>query len=195
VVALELCEERLAALRDKERDKLGSPLRSGLLPWLLTLLERAAGSLTDVFPGAEMLEAVKEAEKVEAQVVLIDRPIGLILQDLRSIPPAERVKIGIDILVALFTIAGKGRGRLPAAADLERLMRDFDTKYPTLSRILVTERDRYMADRLREILRSTAGKIVAVVGLGHVKGILQDLVRRDESSAREQLSLTYEWTL
>ena len=195
VVALELCEERLGALRDKERDELGSPLRSGLLPWLLTLLERAAGSLTDVFPGSEMLEAVKEAEKVEAQVVLIDRPIGLILQDLRRIPLAERVKIGIDILVALFTIAGKGRRRLPATADLDKLMREFNTKYPTLSRILVRERDRYMADRLREILRWSAGKIVAVVGLGHVKGILQHLVRCDQSSGREQLSLKYEWTL
>lgn len=195
VVALELCEERLRTLGDKERDKLSSPLRSGLLPWLLTLLERAVGSLTDVFPGSEMLEAVEEAERVGAQVTLIDKPIGLVLQELGGIPLAEKVKIGIDILVALFTIGSRGRNVLLASTDLDKLMAEFDTKYPTLSRILVRERDRYMADRLQEILRLSTGKIVAVVGLGHVKGILQHLVRSEEALSKGQLGFRYNWTL
>lgn len=195
VVAVELCEERLWALRDKERDRVDSPIRSGLLPWLLTLLERAAGSLTDVFPGSEMLEAVDEAEKVGARIVMIDRPIGLILQDLKAIPLAEKAKIGIDILLAFFTIGSSRKTVLLAGESLDKMMAEFDAKYPTLSRILVQERDRFMADRLQEIIRSTSGRVVVVVGLGHVNGIMQHLTRSEQALSGEHLGLRYEWTV
>ncbi len=83
MVAVELDEERLFALRDPDRGKLDSPIRSGLLPWLMALLERSVGSLTDVFPGSEMLEAVDEAERVGAKTIMIDRPIQSILKEIR----------------------------------------------------------------------------------------------------------------
>mgnify|MGYP001067196284 CR=1 FL=1 len=194
VVAVELDEERLCALRDPDRDKLDSPVRSGLLPWLLALLERSVGSLTEVFPGSEMLEAVEEAQRVGARVAMIDRPIGAILEDLRNIPRVEKVKIGVDILTALIGIGAKRRITLKGA-DLQKLMAEFDAKYPTLSQILVKERDRYMADRLRKILDSTAGRVVAVVGLGHVSGIVQHLAGQDQTSSRSHSELRYGWTL
>jgi pheromone shutdown protein TraB len=195
VVAVELCEERLWALRDKERDRVGLPINSGLLPWLLTLLERAVGSVTDVFPGSEMLGAVEEAERVGSQIALIDRPITLILEGLRSIPLAEKVKIGVDAVAALFTIRSGRKAIFSANQDLDKVMTEFNAKYPTLSRILVQERDRYMADRLQEILRLTSGRVVAVVGLGHVKGIMQDLDQSERALGGEHLRVRYEWTL
>lgn len=194
VVAVELDAARLSALKDPNREKLDSPTRSGLLPWLLALLERSAGSLTQVFPGSEMLEAVEEAQNVNAQIVMIDLPIEAILEDLRSIPLAERFKIGFDALVALLGM-GTRRGLTQLASeDLHGLMEEFDRKYPTLFRILVTERDRYMADKLQEILDSTTGQIVAVVGLGHVNGITQNLAENQEPQGGNHLELNYEWT-
>jgi pheromone shutdown protein TraB len=195
VVAVELDEERLFALRDPDRGKLDSPIRSGLLPWLMALLERSVGSLTEVFPGSEMLEAVDEAERVGAKTIMIDRPIQSILKEIREVPLMERLKIGLDVLVALFAISTRRQTTQLTKSDLDELITEFETKYPTLFRILVKERDRYMADRLQEILESTNGQVIAVVGLGHVKGIKQHLALGRQAHSIAEYGLRYEWTL
>jgi len=195
VVAVELDEDRLFALRDPDRGKLDSPIRSGLLPWMMVLLERSVGSLTEVFPGSEMLEAVDEAERVGAKTILIDKRIESILEEIRDVPLLEKLKIGLDVLAALFAISTKRGNAQSMKAGLDELMAEFGAKYPTLFRILVTERDRYMADRLQEILDSTAGQVVAVVGLGHVTGIMQHLTVNRQVPSTGDLGVRYEWTL
>jgi pheromone shutdown protein TraB len=195
VVAVELDEERLLALRDPDRDKLDSPIRSGLLPWLMALLERSVGSMTEVFPGSEMLEAVDEAERVGARTIMIDRPIQSILTEIREIPLLEKLKIGLDVLTALFAISTKRQTAQITKSDFNELIAEFEAKYPTLFRILVKERDRYMADGLEEILRSTTGPVIAVVGLGHVNGIKQHLAAGRQAHGATDFGLKYEWTL
>jgi pheromone shutdown protein TraB len=195
VVAVELDEERLFALRDPDRDKLDSPIRSGLLPWLMALLERTVGSLTEVFPGSEMLEAVDEADRVGARTIMIDRPIQLILKEIGEVPLREKLKIGLDVVTALFTISTRRSTTQLMKADLDKLIAEFEAKYPTLFRILVKERDRYMADRLQEILDSTAGQVIAVVGFGHVKGIKEHLALGRQARGKVGYGLRYEWTL
>jgi pheromone shutdown protein TraB len=195
VVAVELDEERLFALRDPDRGKLDSPMRSGLLPWMMVLLERSIGSLTEVFPGSEMLEAVDEAERVGAKTILIDKRIDSILEEIRDVPLLEKLKISLDVLAALFAISTKRETAQSMKAGLDELMAEFGAKYPTLFRILVTERDRYMADRLQEILDSTTGQVIAVVGLGHLTGIMQHLTMNRQVPSTGDLGVRYEWTL
>ena len=195
VVAVELDEERLWALKDPDRDKVGSPLSSGLLPWLLALLERSAGSLTEVFPGTEMLEAIEAGQRSGAQVAMIDKPIGVILEEVKRIPLLEKTRIGIDILTALLSIVGRQKTAQLKGVDIQKLLTEFDAKYPTLSRILVAERNRYMANRLRETLESTPGVVVAVVGLGHVNGIAQNMTRYPPATRQLPPGMTYEWTI
>lgn len=195
MVAVELDEERLFALRDPDRGKLDSPMRSGLLPWLMALLERSVGSMTDVFPGSEMLEAVDEAERAGARTVMIDKPIQSILREIGEVPLLEKLKIGLDVLAVLFAISTKRQTAQITKSDFEELMAEFEAKYPTLFRILVKERDRYMADRLQEILETTAGPVVAVVGLGHVKGISEHLAAGRQTLGTTGLGVRYEWTL
>jgi len=162
----------------------------------MALLERSVGSLTEVFPGSEMLEAVDEAERVGAKTIMIDRPIQLILKEIREVPLLERLKIGLDVLVALFAISTKQQTTTQLKkSDLDELITEFEAKYPTLFRILVKERDRYMADRLQEIVQSTTGQVIAVVGLGHVKGIKQHLALGLQAHSTAEYGLKYEWTL
>ncbi len=195
MVAVELDEERLWALRDPNRGKLDSPIHSGLLPWLLALLERSVGSLTDVFPGSEMLEAVDEAERTGAKIAMIDKPIASILVEIRDVPLMEKLRIGVDVLAALFAISTKQKTTQLATTGLEKLMAEFEAKYPTLYRILLKDRDQYMASRLQEILESADGPIIAVVGLGHVDGINRHLAASHQPTGGDNLAVRYEWTL
>lgn len=195
MVAVELDEERLRALRDPDRGKLDSPIRTGLLPWLLALLERSVGSLTDVFPGSEMLEAVDEADRVGAKTIMIDKPIDSILEEIRNVPLLEKSKIGFDVLVALFAIITKRNTAELTKTGFDSLIAEFGVKYPTLFRILVKDRDQYMADRLQEILDSTTGPVIAIVGFGHVNGIMQHLAMNRQARITSSPGLRYEWTL
>jgi pheromone shutdown protein TraB len=52
-----------------------------------------------------------------------------------------------------------------------------------------------MADRLQEIMESTTGPVIAVVGLGHVKGIKQHLAIGRQAPSKADFGLKYEWTL
>jgi pheromone shutdown protein TraB len=195
VVAVELDEERLCALRNRDRGKLDSPLRSGLLAWMIALLERSVGSLTEVFPGSEMLEAVDEADRVGAKTSMIDKRIDSILEEIRNVPLLEKLRIGFDVLAALLAISTKRGTAQFTKRDFDKLMAEFGERYPTLFRILVEERDRHMAERLREILDSTTGPVIAVVGLGHVNGIMQHLAMSRQATYAGDLGLRYEWTL
>jgi pheromone shutdown protein TraB len=189
VVAVELDEERLCALRDPDRGKLDSPLRSGLLAWMMALLERSVGSLTEVFPGSEMLEAVDEAERVGAKTIMIDKRIDSILEEIRNVPLSEKFRIGFDVLAALLAVFTKREAARLTKRDFDKLMAEFGERYPTLFRILVEERDRHMAERLREILDSTTGQVIAVVGLGHVNGIMQYLAMNRRAPRAGDLGL------
>lgn len=151
--------------------------------------------MTGVFPGSEMLEAVDEAERVGAKTIMIDKPIDSILQEIRSVPLLERFKIGFDVLAALFAIVTKRNTTDLTKTGLDSLMAEFGAKYPTLFRILVKDRDQFMADRLQEILDTTAGSVIAIVGFGHVKGITQHLAMNRQARPTSGPGLRYEWTL
>jgi len=54
---------------------------------------------------------------------------------------------------------------------LEEQLRLFRLRYPELSRLLLDVREEFMVARIRDIMYSTAGPVVAVVGFGHLKSL------------------------
>lgn len=162
---------------------------------MIALLEKTVGDVTEVFPGTEMMEAVDAARNAGSRVFLIDKPIRQILNDIRRVPFLEKLRIGADVVIALFAVQTKCRGSEILKPTFEQLMTEFEKKYPTLSRILVDDRDRYMADRLQEILNSTSGRVVAIVGFGHVRGISRILRPVEKGVPAKEEGLRYDWTI
>jgi len=58
---------------------------------------------------------------------------------------------------------------------LEEQLRLFRLRYPELSRLLLDVREEFMVARIRDILYSTTGPVVAVVGYGHLKSLAKAL--------------------
>jgi pheromone shutdown-related protein TraB len=69
---------------------------------------------------------------------------------------------------------------------LSRLLSELGNAFPGLKRVLIDERDAYLAERIRE---TPGRRIVAVVGAGHVEGIVRAL-ERDERIDLAALSAT-----
>ena len=62
--------------------------------------------------------------------------------------------------------------KVPQSQIIDKVMKHVKHRYPSLFKILIDERDRYMAKHLLLIMKDNPEKkILAVVGAGHVKGI------------------------
>ena len=172
VVALELDEGRLMALENPGKSS-GRGGGGSLLAMML--LERFAGEMTGSPPGQEMLRAVEAARAVGARVAFVDLPIGMTVGSLRKLPLREKVRLGVDSLVSVALLPFGGFNLSKITENLEEQLRLFRLRYPELSRLLLDVREEFMVARIRDIMYSTAGLVVAVVGYGHLKSLAKVL--------------------
>ncbi len=171
-MALELDEARLAALQNPERARG----RAGGASFLaMMLLERFAGEMTGSPPGTEMVRAIEAARAVGSRVEFIDLPIAATVASLRRLPFKEKVRLGVDSLLSLVLLPLGGLSLSKLTENMEEQLRVFRLRYPRLSRLLLDVREEQMVKRIRDIMDSTTGQVVAVVGFGHVKSLASAL--------------------
>ncbi|MDZ7689130.1 MAG: TraB/GumN family protein [Halobacteriales archaeon] len=130
--------------------------------------------------GGDMAAAVEEAEERGIPVVLIDRDINVTLKRFwGELSFFERVKTVGALVVGFLGFGGVEVEEIDRAIEENRVegyveeLREFS---PSGARVLIDERDAYMADRLSEL----DGKVVAVVGAGHEEGIRKYLENPDD---------------
>ena len=169
VVALELDADRLNVLQNPMSSRPSFSAGPSFL--VMALLERFAGQLTGSVPGLEMLEAVRTAQTVGARVELIDRPIGATIAGLKKLPLREKVRIGIDGLASLILLLLGGVDLSGLMEAVESQLDVFRSRYPSLSKLLLDDRETYMARSIKRILDQSQGKVIGVVGFGHLASL------------------------
>jgi pheromone shutdown-related protein TraB len=197
-VCVELDAQRLEALRDPNRWKnldLVAALRTGKGVFLLANLalssfQRRMGLHTGVRPGAELAEAVAVAEARGLRVELVDRPIrATLLRAWRQTGFFRKIMLAATLLASAFEspeIDEEELARLREKDTLSALLEDIGQALPSAKHILIDERDRYMAGKIRE---ASGRVVVAVVGAGHVPGIERELSGGRATTADEIGSL------
>ena len=181
VVAVELCKRRYQALNNeiKEvsvRDVLGSGnMYFFLVQSLLAFLQKRIGSSVGVDPGAEMISAIDKAKELGIDIALVDRDIQVTLQRfLSEMGFFEKLKMFGSLIGSLF-----GRGEeidldtITEEDVVENLMLELRKFSPTAARVLVDERDSYIASNLIDLAKEK--NVVAVVGAGHKEGIEKNI--------------------
>jgi pheromone shutdown-related protein TraB len=195
-VCVELCASRHQALRQKDRwqdmdivkvirEKKAFLLLSNLL---LASFQKRIAKKMDVTPGAEMLKAIETAEAVGAQLCLADRDIRTTLSRAwHAMGVWSKAKLLFQLLVSMGQaedISEEEIERLKQQDVLEALLSEVGRSMPMLKAILIDERDRYLAAKIRQ---TTGKKIVAVVGAGHLPGIQRHWEEDIDLSSLEQL--------
>ncbi len=180
-VCLELCASRYQALRQRERwrdtdivrvlrQRKASVLLVNLL--LASFQKRIAQGL-EVEPGAEMRRAAEAAEELGAQIRLVDRDIRVSLTRLwRRLRFRERFRLLYELAHALFVppaVDPEEIERLKRRDVLEAMLAEIGRTVPTLKRVLLDERDGFLAAKIRQ---APGTRVLAVVGAGHLPGIL-----------------------
>ena len=179
-VCVELCRSRYQSIRQKERwqqtdivkvikEKKSFLLLSNLM---LASFQKRIAQKFDINPGAEMIKAIESAEKEGAEIYLADRDIRTTLsRTWRAMGLWSKIKLMFQLVLSLGQvddIKEEDIERMKQEDVLESLLAEVGRSLPELKNILIDERDRYLADKIRN---APGQRIVAVVGAGHVKGI------------------------
>ena len=178
-VAVELDVNRYMALKTQEKGKIKMPLLQKAIFLLLRHVQKELSKETNILPGQEMLEACETGTKVGAKVAFIDQDINVTLCRLmRKLGFFGQVKLLLYMVIGLIGIPVKGLA-MPKEIDLNKVPEDEFIEYamgelekhlPVVHEVLVEERNKVMAGRLKE-LGSEFENVVAVMGAGHVKGV------------------------
>lgn len=179
-VCIELDERRYQALVERTRWE-GLDLRQVIrdrqlatlfLNFLLSSYQKRLGGKLGVMPGSELLEAARSAEALGIPVVLCDRDIRVTLRRAWSaLSFLDKSKLMASVLVGLFEeqqLDEEELRRIRQRDVLSELMNEIGRVMPALRRVLIDERDAYLAQRIRD---TTGQKVVVVVGAGHVMGM------------------------
>ncbi|HPQ60123.1 MAG TPA: TraB/GumN family protein [Syntrophales bacterium] len=193
-VCIELCRSRYEAVTRKEewektdlfrviREKRSAQLLAQLL---MASFQKKLADRFGIRPGEEMLRAMAQAEAVGAEIVLADRDIRTtMMRTWRKMRFTSRLRLMAEIPLSLFLsddITEEDVEKLKEQDALEAALQTFGKKLPEVRETLIGERDRFMA---HAISHAPGRKIVAVVGAGHVPGILRHLAESENTDLAE----------
>jgi pheromone shutdown protein TraB len=219
VVAVELCEERFEQLKkqmkeDKEEKTKKTKKKRSFLGDFLAIVKnvssnRDLGALdrclaiglkafyaslksSGMEPGEEFRVAIREAERLNARLVLADRDVNKTLVALRK-------SVSVADIFGWF-VHGEKKGGPTLPPEFEKMAQSFDWKsidmednmeamknrkavgqmkkymeyqFPKIMSAMVHQRDDEMAEAIKR--EKDAERIVMVVGLAHVDGIVERL--------------------
>ncbi len=160
-----------------------------LLNILLSNMQKQLGQIVGVKPGAEMLVAIKKSEEIKKPIALLDRDIKITLKRAFSLMTLrEKIKLGTGIIGGLFgageTITPEKIEELKKDDLINKLMKELGNQMPSIKKVLVDERDEFLAEKIRQI---NAKKIVAIVGAGHLNGIV-DIIENNKKVDIKKIS-------
>ena len=193
-VCVELCRMRYESIQDPDRWKkldVFEVLKQGKVLFVLSSLalasyQRKLGEKLGVKPGSELVEAIRAAEEIDAELVLVDRDIQATL---------KRTWANLSlwnkaaVIGGLFSSVGSDEElteeeieSLKEKDNISEMMKAFAKEMPRVKEPLIDERDQYLMSAIEDAPGTVK---VAVVGAGHVEGMVECLGR---GADREKLA-------
>jgi len=193
-VCIELDEKRFHSLKNaKKWENLNlkeiikkKQLSTLLINVALASYQKKLAKKLDIEPGNEFLTATKTAEELNIPIELCDRDIRITLRRTwKSLSIIEKFKLiftndddgNIDDEISEELLA-----ELRKTDVISQMINNLEKSVPSLKRVLIDERDYYLAEKIRQ---SKGEKIVAVVGAGHMSGIVNYLESNSKVDLKE----------
>jgi pheromone shutdown-related protein TraB len=183
-VCIELCQARYQAITETDRWKntdIVKIIKEGKAILLLANLiissyQKKLARKFGVTPGQEMIQGIKSAEEVGAEICLADRDIQVTMLRLwKSIGLWGKFKLFFQIMLNMFVeeeLSEEEMEKMKSRDMLSAALDELSRVFPQLKKIVIDERDIYLAQKIRT---APGNKIVAVLGAGHIPGIKEKL--------------------
>jgi pheromone shutdown-related protein TraB len=183
-VCIELDDNRYKVLTERKRWQAldlkeiirNKQLSMLMINMLMASYQKKLGNQLGVLPGAELLAAAETARAHGIPIFLCDRDVRITLR--RAWKSTSFLKKGYLFAALLGTIFDRTEVSEEKLSELRKkdvladLMDEMGDSLPDVKKVLIDERDIYLSEKIRA---SPGKKIVAVVGAGHVEGILRHL--------------------
>lgn len=188
-VAIELDEQRYASMKNPEAWKnldIVKVLKGGqgfvlMANLVLASFQKRMGADVGVKPGEDMKAAITVAEEMNVPAVMVDRPIQMTLKRAWAKNSLwGKCKLLAVLLSSAFEkseISAEEIERLKNESEMDSMMNEIAEYLPAVKEVLIDERDRYLASRIwdAKVNGEAAKKIVAVLGAGHLPGVVRHL--------------------
>lgn len=187
-VCIELDKKRFENLKDRDQWKkidLFTAFRQGqgfliMANLILSNYQRRMGEDLGVQPGAEMLRAIQLAEEQHLLIALCDRSITTTLtRAWRKCGFWARLKLLASLIssgLSTDKLSEEELTRLKQGDALSEMLETMATEAPTIKKVLIDERDLYLA---KKIYTAEGQKRLAVIGAGHMQGVIKALEKLD----------------
>ncbi len=196
VIAVELDVHRASALLDKGKTKISfsSAREIGIKGYVFAkvgqYVQQKLGKMVGTAPGTDMKTALLLAQKEHIQVAFIDQPIQVTLRKFsKNLTWKEKGRFVADLVKGLLfpkkQLQELGLGSfdlrtVPEERIITQLISHLKKQYPSVYKVLVEDRNKYMVKQLVILMREHPEKnILVVVGAGHKKGMEELLSRID----------------
>jgi len=143
---------------------------------ILASFQKRLGMEVGVKPGEEMVKAIRIAEELGIPTEFCDREVQITLR--RAWAKSSfwgKNKMLAALLTSLFAkekITPEEMEKLKQKNLMQTMLEELSGYLPKVKEVLIDERDRYLATN---IFNTPGKKLVAVVGAGHVEGIVVNL--------------------
>jgi len=188
-VCIELDEDRYSNIQNPkawENTDIVKVIKSKRVGFLLANLalssyQKKIAKKLDVPVGGEMIQGIESAKETGAALVLADRKIQTtFLRIWRKLSIWEKAKLLVSLIFSFdedTEITDKDLQELLQADMLESVLIDMRKQFPKIGDILISERDQYLASKIKD---SPGQKIVAVLGGAHVPGVKEEVYRSQD---------------
>lgn len=143
---------------------------------VLSAYQRRLGDLLGVRPGEELIAAIEKAHEHGLELVLADRDIQATLKrtwaNLSLWKKSQLISVMTGAFFSAKDVSEEEIEKLKDRDVLNDAMAEFARTMPEVKVPLIDERDQYMMSTIQEAPGQT---IVAVVGAGHVEGMVNHL--------------------
>ncbi len=211
LVCVELDRDRLYALKNNVQGRIKITdfsviKRIGLTGFIFALIaqhvQKKMGDKVKVKAGSDMMAAVNCASQRKIPIALIDQDVNLTLQNLsKKVPFGEKLKVIYDIFKGLIgfksdlvgmEVSNIDLSKVPPEEFVDKILHKTKHKYPHIFNVLVEDRNKYMVDRIKRILKMHQDWVILVViGAGHKEGMVKllehELVKNKEKQDESNL--------
>ncbi|MFA7642407.1 MAG: TraB/GumN family protein [Sphaerochaetaceae bacterium] len=158
----------------------------------LSSYQKKLGEQMGVSPGDEIMRAATLATERNIPLSLCDREIQVTFKRAWRLSNGwNKIKLISSLLSAVFSdekISNEELEKLKETNVLQSMLDEMAKELPTIKRVLIDERDQYLASK---IYAAQGERIVAVVGAGHAPGLvahMQRLDRQEVSTDTEKIT-------
>ncbi len=193
VVGIELDIKRLRSVMNKEERreirfkdvfKTRKPALF-MVYYFLHKFQKKIASQVDTTPGEEMIQGVLSAKENNSKLLLLDRDAEFTLSKLlKNLTFRDKMRLlfsgfstrkelgkDFDVNVLLKSVDDEESNE-----KLNHFLEIFMKRHKTLKRIMIDERDQFMAYGIRKTLESEdVNSMVVVVGAGHMEGLSKEI--------------------